>query len=63
MKQALRRQGYLLLTLFFVFTSLIAQCQLQTQVSGDLSFWQKQDFLGFDEVKDCSASTGDIASV
>lgn len=63
MKQALRRQGYLLLTLFFVFTSLIAQCQQQTQVSGDLSFWQKQDFLGFDEVDDCSASTGDIASV
>ncbi len=32
-------------------------------ITGDVSVWQKEDFIGFDEVGDCAASCGDITSV
>ncbi len=32
-------------------------------ITGDLRFWQKPDFLGFDETGDCRANAGDISSV
>ncbi|MBC8382207.1 MAG: hypothetical protein H8E22_00015, partial [Candidatus Cloacimonetes bacterium] len=32
-------------------------------ISGDLDFWKMEDFIGFDEIGDCSASCGDITSV
>ncbi len=50
-----------LCSFFFVQGSLsrvVAQ-----QVSGDLHFWQASDFLGFDEIGDCNAKTGDISAV
>jgi len=34
-----------------------------TDLSGDVKSWTKSDFLGLDEVGDCSAPTGDITSV
>ena len=43
---------------FFFTNNLYGQ-----SVSGDLHFWQKTDFLGFDEVGDCQSATGDISSV
>lgn len=65
MKQFLHKGGLLLLLSFVVFVTDVAHCQQQTLtgINGDLNFWQKQDFLGFDEVGDCIAPTGDIASV
>ena len=33
------------------------------EITGDISNWQKEDFIGFDEVGDCTASCGDITSV
>ena len=45
--------------LLFALSSLLSAQQLQ----GDLKFWEKQDFLGFDEIGDCIAETGDISSV
>lgn len=62
MKRILRDWKLLLFTGFFLPAMAVAQWQ-QPLVTGDLGFWQKQDFLGFDEVGDCNASTGDIASV
>ncbi len=47
--------------LLAVFLSGIA-IQAQ-QMSGNQRFWEKSDFLGFDEVGDCTAETGDISSV
>jgi len=32
-------------------------------ITGDISSWQKEDFISFDEVGDCAASCGDITSV
>jgi len=33
------------------------------EMKGDISSWQKEDFVGFDTVGDCKASFGDITSV
>ena len=48
----------ILITLFSHSLNLIA-----SEFTGDVKFWTKSDFLGFDEVGDCSGSTGDITSV
>jgi PKD repeat protein len=43
-----------------LFISNISTAQ---KLNGDLHFWQKSDFLGFDDVGDCQANSGDISSV
>ncbi len=55
--------------LFLTFTFLLiigfyfSNTVYSQTLSGDLHFWQKTDFLGFDEVGDCQSATGDISSV
>lgn len=46
------------LAMAFFTSGLTAQT-----LNGDLKFWQKADFLGFDEIGDCTGFTGDISSV
>jgi PKD repeat protein len=43
--------------------TLIASNLFGQSLTGELSFWQKSDFLGFDEVGDCRTASGDISSV
>lgn len=50
---------FLLATLFSITLS-----QIHAQIiSGDRQFWITDDFLGFDDVGDCTADYGDISSV
>jgi PKD repeat protein len=44
-------------------TILVNNYSNAQSVSGDLKFWQKSDFLGFDQVGDCEGKSGDISSV
>lgn len=46
------------LLFFAITTGIHAQ-----QITGNLKSWEKSDFLGFDEIGDCLAKTGDISSV
>ena len=45
------------LVFLFCFFGVVA-----SDLTGDIKFWTKSDFLGFDEVGDCSGITGDISS-
>ncbi|MBS3767097.1 MAG: hypothetical protein KGY75_03110, partial [Candidatus Cloacimonetes bacterium] len=47
------------LLLFFILLSSYTFC---FQLDGNLHKWKIEHFLGFDEVGDCKANTGDIAS-
>ena len=52
----------------FLWINLIALLSLSINISaseftGDVKSWTKSDFLGFDEIGDCSAPAGDITSV
>ncbi|MCF8364763.1 MAG: hypothetical protein K9H16_03225, partial [Bacteroidales bacterium] len=52
----------------FIYLFILAMISITSGLSaqtltGDLKFWQKADFLGFDEIGDCNAETGDISSV
>jgi PKD repeat protein len=58
MKKMNTLKNAVLLVLFAFSLQLSAQ-----QIQGDLKLWEKQDFLGFDEIGDCMAETGDISSV
>ena len=42
---------------------LISANAFAFDIKGDISSWQKDDFIGFDQIGDCSASFGDISSV
>ncbi len=42
---------------------LVAVNAFAFTITGDISSWQKEDFISFDEVGDCVASCGDITSV
>ena len=42
---------------------LVAINAFAFNITGDISGWQKDDFISFDEVGDCTASCGDITSV
>ena len=33
------------------------------QINGDLKNWSFEDFIGFDEIGDCTLQTGDVSSV
>ena len=47
-----------ILLLFVLFQSTNA-----SDFAGDVKYWTKSDFLGFDEIGDCDSNTGDISSV
>ncbi len=57
-------KNFLLFKITTFLSILIISAGLQSQsLLGDVEFWQKSDFLGFDEIGDCTGSTGDISSV
>ncbi len=60
----IQRKGSISLTIIsFVFANLISLSTYSQSFSGDTKTWSKDDFLGFDEVGDCTGETGDISSV
>jgi len=65
MKELLHFWRFLLFVILWIPAFGVAQQSqhLGEGITGDLYFWQKQDFLGFDEVGDCNAPTGDITAV
>nr|NQU93700.1 hypothetical protein [Bacteroidota bacterium] len=46
-----------------ILAATIPNISSAQSVTGDLKFWQMSDFLGFDQVGDCNATTADISSV
>jgi len=42
---------------------LISANAFAFDIKGDISSWQKDDFIGFDQIGDCNASFGDISSL
>jgi len=58
-------KNFLPLRLFCIFLLVVSCFRVSNaqSLTGDLKFWQKSDFLGFDPVGDCTGSVGDISSV
>ncbi|MCB0805682.1 MAG: hypothetical protein KDC05_07765 [Bacteroidales bacterium] len=50
------------LLFFFVVMSCLGLYS-QTSIRGDIKYWHREDFMGFDPAGDAESSTGDITSV
>ena len=50
---------------FILFLLLMSSAILINgfEINGDVKTWQQEDFIGFDQIGDCTFSTGDIASL
>ncbi len=58
MKSIYIMKSSIFLTLILLSLGIMAQ-----NFTGNPKSWEKKDFLGFDEIGDCQATTGDISSV
>ncbi len=54
-------KNFLLFSILFL--SVFFQSLNASDFTGDVKYWTKSDFLGFDEIGDCKSKTGDISSV
>ena len=54
---------YMIKIMLFLASIILPGITFAQQLQGDPKAWEKSDFLGFDEIGDCTAQTGDISSV